>query len=545
MTTKRGRDLLNDPILNRGTAFTRTEREQFGLSGLLPDRVESLGQQMERVIENCAAKPSDIERYIFLMALQDQNETLFYHTILQDLEEYMPLIYTPTVGEAALRYGAIFRRPRGLYVTANDRGRVAEVLQNWTGRDPRVIVATDGGRVLGLGDLGANGMTISIGKLALYTAAGGIQPAKTLPIVVDAGTDNEDLRASPHYLGVRQPRLTGAAYLELMDEFVAAVGEVFPGAMLQFEDFATNNAIALLERYRNETCTFNDDIQGTAGVTLAGLMAALRITGGNLKEQTLLFVGAGSANIGIGELVAGAIADQGLDLAEARLRCWFMDSKGLIVKDRDRLKPHTLPFAHEHDPMTGIANVIDALQPTVLIGATGQHGIFGRDVIEAISRANERPVIFALSNPTSRSEATAEEVYGWSDGRAVFASGSPFDPVTVQGKTLVPGQSNNVYIFPGIGLGVTACRIRRVTDEMFRVAAQAVAELVTEANLEQGRLFPELAQIRDVSLEIGIAISYLAFEQELAGIDEPEDLREYITAHMYEPNYERPALDAG
>jgi len=544
MTTKRGRDLLNDPILNRGTAFTRAEREQFGLSGMLPERVESLEQQMERVIENCAAKPSDIERYIFLMALQDQNETLFYHMILQDLEEYMPLIYTPTVGEAALRYGAIFRRPRGLYVTANHQGRVTQVLQNWTGRDPRVIVATDGGRVLGLGDLGANGMTISIGKLALYTAAGGIQPAKTLPIVVDAGTDNEDLRASPHYLGVRQPRLTGTAYLELMDEFVAAVGEVFPGAMLQFEDFATNNAIALLERYRNETCTFNDDIQGTAGVTLAGLMAALRITGGTLKEQTLLFVGAGSANIGIGELVAGAIADQGLSIAEARRRCWFMDSKGLIVKGRDRLKPHTLPFAHEHDPMTGIANVIDSLQPTVLIGATGQHGIFDRDVIEAISRANERPIIFALSNPTSRSEATAEEIYGFSEGRAVFASGSPFDPVTVQGKTLVPGQSNNVYIFPGIGLGVTACRIRRVTDEMFRVAAQAVAELVTESNLEQGRLFPELAQIREVSLEIGIAISRLAFEQEIAGVDEPGDLREYIASQMYEPDYERPASNS-
>lgn len=545
MTTKRGRDMLNDPIVNRGTAFTEAERDRFGLRGLLPDRVESLGQQMERVVENCAAKPSDLERYIFLMALQDQNETLFYYTILQQLKDYMPIIYTPTVGEAALRYGAIYRRPRGVYVTAKDRGRVAEVLRNWIDRDPRVIVATDGGRVLGLGDLGANGMTISIGKLALYTAAGGIHPAQTLPVVVDAGTDNEDLHASPHYLGIRQPRLTGAAYLELMDEFVAAVGEVFPRALLQFEDFATNNAIALLERYRNETCTFNDDIQGTAGVTLAGLMAALRVTGGQLKDQTLLFVGAGSANIGIGELVAGAMADQGLDLAEARRRCWFMDSKGLIVKGRDRLKPHTLPFAHEHEPMIGIANVIDSLQPTVLIGATGQKGIFDRGVIKSMTRASERPVVFALSNPTSRSEATAEEVYGWSDGLAVFASGSPFDPVTVNGRTLVPGQSNNVYIFPGIGLGVTTCRIRRVTDEMFRVAARAVAELVTEANLKQGRLFPELSQIRDVSLEIGIAISRFAFDQGLAGIDEPDDLRDYIASRMYEPDYRLPLSDAG
>ena len=323
-----------------------------------------------------------------------------------------------------------------------------------------------------------------------------------------------------------------------MDEFAEAVVQVFPSALLQFEDFATDNAIALLERYRNEMCTFNDDIQGTAGVTLAGLMAALRVTQGELKEQILLFVGAGSANIGIGELVAGTIASQGMDLAEARRRCWFMDSKGLIVKGRDGLKPHVLPFAHQHEPVTGIANAIDALRPTVLIGATGQHGIFDRAVIEAMARANERPVVFALSNPTSRSEATAQEVYNWSEGRAIFASGSPFDPVTVQGKTLVPGQSNNVYIFPGIGLGVTACRIRRVTDEMFQAAAQAVAEMVTEENLDQGHLFPELEKIRDVSLEIGIAISRLAFDQSLAGIDEPKDLREYIAESMYTPTYE-------
>ena len=542
--TKRGRELLNDPILNRGTGYSSAERDQFGLRGLLPESVETLEQQVDRVVQNCAAKSSDLERYIFLMSLQDQNETLFYQAIMQHLKDYMPIIYTPTVGDAALQYGAIFRRTRGLYVTADDRGRVEAVLRNWTDREPRVIVATDGGRVLGLGDLGANGMTISIGKLALYTAAGGIQPAATLPIVVDVGTDNEELQNSPFYLGLRRPRLAEAAYLELMDEFVEAVGQVFPKAMLQFEDFATDHAIALLARYRNEMCTFNDDIQGTAGIALAGLMAALRVTGGKLKEQTLLFVGAGSANTGVGELVAGAIADQGMDLAEARQRCWFMDSRGLIVKGRDRVKPHTVPFAHEHEPVTGIANAIEALRPTVLIGATGQPGIFNREVIEAMSRAHERPVVFALSNPTSRSEATAEEVYSWSEGRAVFASGSPFDPVTVQGKTFVPGQSNNVYIFPGIGLGVTACRIRRVTDEMFRVAAQAVAEMVTKADLDQGHLFPELERIRDASLAIGIAISRLAFEQGLAGIDEPEDLREYIATSMYDPNYESPASDS-
>jgi malate dehydrogenase (oxaloacetate-decarboxylating)(NADP+) len=530
--------------LNRGTGYSSAERDQFGLRGLLPDGVETLEQQVDRVIHNCAAKPSNLERYIFLMALQDQNETLFYSVILRHLKDYMPLIYTPTVGEAALNYGAIFRRARGLYVTADDRGRVEAVLRNWTDREPRVIVATDGGRVLGLGDLGANGMSISIGKLALYTAAGGIPPAATLPILVDVGTDNEELQNSPFYLGLRRPRLTQAAYLELMDEFVEAVGQVFPKAMLQFEDFATDHAIALLERYRNEMCTFNDDIQGTAGVALAGLMAALQVTGGKLKEQTLLFVGAGSANIGIGELVAGAIADEGLGLTEARRRCWFMDMNGLIVKARDGLKPHTVPFAHEHEPVTGIANVIEALRPTVLIGATGQRGIFDREVIEAMSRAHDRPVVFALSNPTSRSEATAEQVYGWSEGRAVFASGSPFDPVIVEGRTFVPGQSNNVYIFPGIGLGVTACQIRRVTDEMFRVAAQAVVELVTKANLDQGCLFPELERIREVSLAIGIAISRVAFERGLAGIEEPKDLREHIATCMYEPNYDSPASNS-
>lgn len=542
MIEKRGEELLNDPILNRGTGFSLAERDQLGLRGLLPAKVETLDQQVDRVVRNCSAKPTDLERYIFLMALQDQNETLFYRAILQHLQDYMPIIYTPTVGEAAQQYGAIFRRPRGLYITAEDRGRVEAVLRNWVDRDPRVIVATDGGRILGLGDLGANGMTISIGKLALYTAAGGIPPDATLPIVVDVGTDNEELHASPFYLGLRRPRLTGAPYLELMDEFVEAVQRVFPETMLQFEDFSTVNAIALLERYRNDMCTFNDDIQGTAAVTLAGVIAALRITGGALKEQTLLFVGAGSANIGIGDLVAGAIAEQGMSLAEARQRCWFMDSKGLIVKGRERVKPHALHYAHEHEPVTGIAGAIAALRPTVLIGATGQRGIFDREVIEAMARSNERPVVFALSNPTSRSEATAEEVYGWSEGRAVFASGSPFDPVTVHGKTVVPGQSNNVYIFPGMGLGVMACRIRRITDAMFRAAAQAVAEAVTETELAQGSLFPTLDRIREVSLDIAVAISRLAFDEGLSGIDQPADIRTHIAACRYDPSYDTSAV---
>lgn len=538
LVNKLGRELLYDPISNRGTAFTEEERSTLGLRGLLPVGVESLEHQMDRVIENCNAKPTDLERYIFLMALQDQNETLFYATIHRYLKSLLPIVYTPTVGEAAQKYAGIFRRPRGLYVTADDRGRVEQLLRNWAGRQPRVIVATDGGRVLGLGDLGINGMTISIGKLALYTIAGGIHPASTLPVVIDVGTNNEALRQSPHYLGIRQPRLEGEQYLELMDEFVHATTTIFPEAMLQFEDFATENAIGLLERYRNQACTFNDDIQGTAAVTLAGLLAGLRVTQGDLKEQTILFVGAGSANLGIGELIASAVADQGMEHSEARKRCCFMDSKGLIVAGRETLKPHTLLFAHEHEPMAGIANVIEWLKPDVLIGATGRPGIFDQEVIEAMARVSERPIIFALSNPTANSEATAEDVYRYSQGRAVFASGSPYQPVTLDGRTHVPGQSNNLYIFPGVGLAVTACRISRISDEMFRIAARAVANLVTEEDLERGLIFPDLTRIRDVSLEIAIAIAEHAFESELAGIDRPANLRSYIASNMFEASYQ-------
>ncbi len=537
--TKHGRDILNDPIRNRGTAFTALERETLGLGGLLPPAVETLERQVARVLDQLTRKPTPLEGYIFLMALQDQNETLFYRTILEHLDTAMPIIYTPTVGEAALQYGAIFRRPRGLYLTADDRGSIAEALRNWPERDIRVIVVTDGSRILGLGDLGANGMSIPIGKLALYTAAGGIPPQKVLPILLDVGTDNEELREKPWYLGLHRPRITGDDYLEFLDEFVAAVEQVFPHALLQFEDFTTENAIALLARYRDRICTFNDDIQGTAGVTLAGLLAGLRITGGELVEQTLLFVGAGSANTGIADLVADELVARGLDPEAARGRCWFMDSKGLIVQGRERLKPHTLPYAHPHAEIRDLVPAIEALRPTVLIGATGRPGIFTQEALEAVARVNERPIVFALSNPTSLSETTAEEAYRFTDGRAVFASGSPFDPVTLDGnRTLVPGQSNNVYIFPGMGLGVMACRIRRVTDAMFRAAAAAVAETVPPGRLESGALFPELDTIREVSVAIAVAISRIAFEEGLTEMEEPRDLRAHVESAMYQPSYD-------
>ena len=533
----RGRDVLHDPLLNKGTAFTVEERDKFGLHGLLPPGQETLEQQVERVVLNCKAKPSNLERYIFLMALEDQNETLFYRTLLSDLPSYMPVIYTPTVGEAAQHYGAIFRRPRGLYVTVDDKGKVRDVLRNWSGATPRVIVATDGERILGLGDLGANGMSISVGKLALYTSAGGIHPETTLPIVIDVGTNTDKLLSDPQYLGLRQRRVAGDIYQELLDEFVEAVADVFPEAMLQFEDFQTDNAIALLDRYRDRMAFFNDDIQGTASITLAGMLGALRITGGALEDQKVLFVGAGSANTGIADLVATAMAETGMSIEEARKRLWFMDSKGLIVEGRERVKPHALRYAHAHPEAATIKDAVEALQPTILVGATGRPGIFDKPVVEAMTAANEHPVIFALSNPTSRSEATAEEVYGWSKGKAVFASGSPFDAVQIGGQTHEPGQSNNAYIFPGIGLGVTTCHINRVTDGMFLAAAKAVADGVPQAALDQGRVFPALDKIRDVSLDIGVAIAELAFKEGLTEMKQPADVKKHIADLMYDPGY--------
>lgn len=534
---KRGADLLNDPLLNRGTAFSLADRQKLGLHGLLPPNEETLEQQVERVLLTCAAKPTDLERYIYLMALQDQNETLFYRTILSDLPGHMPIIYTPTVGEAAMNYGEVFRRARGLYITLNDKGNVKNVLKNWPRKNPEVIVATDGGRVLGLGDLGVNGMTISIGKLALYTAAGGVHPANTLPIVIDVGTNTKRLSENERYLGLRQPRATGDEYLALMDEFVDAVKEVFPNTMLQFEDLSTDNAIPLLARYRDKMPLFNDDIQGTAAVTLAGILGGLRISGGSLEEKPILFVGAGSANTGIADLVASAIAENGKTIEEARNQLWFMDSKGLIVEGRAGIKPHVLHYAQAHDQADTIKEAVEVVKPAVLIGATGQPGIFDQGVVEAMSAINDKPIIFALSNPTSRSEATAKDVYNWSKGKAVFASGSPFDPVDVDGRTHVPGQSNNAYIFPGIGLGISACQISRVTDGMFRAAANAVATGVSQDALDQGLVFPALDEIRDVSLDIAVAISELAFNEGLAGIDKPSDLRSYIADKMYSPEY--------
>jgi malate dehydrogenase (oxaloacetate-decarboxylating)(NADP+) len=532
-----GADLLRNPLLNKGTAFTEKEREALGLRGLLPPRVHSQQEQVQRVLLDLRRQPNDLERYVQLIALQDRNETLFYRVIMDHLEEMMPIIYTPTVGLACQEYGHLFRRPRGLYISCHDRGRVLQLLQNWPQPEVRVIVVTDGERILGLGDLGAFGMGIPVGKLSLYTACAGLAPERCLPVTLDVGTENEGLRHDPLYTGLRQPRVRGPAYDALVDEFIQAVQKLWPNALVQFEDFANLNAFRLLERYRQRLCTFNDDIQGTAAVTLAGLYSALRLTGGRLAEQTILFLGAGEAGIGIAALISSALTHEGVSPEQARRRCWFVDSKGLVVRDREGLAEHKRRYAHEHPFCPDLLSALESLQPTMLIGVSGRPQMFTRPVLQAMARLNRRPVIFALSNPTSQAECTAEQAYTWTEGRAIYASGSPFAPVTLAGKTYVPGQGNNAYIFPGVGLGVVACGARLVTDSMFYQAARTLAAQVLESDLEMGRVFPSLQRVREVSAAIAIAVAREAYALKLARCRAPKHLAAFIKARMYEPRY--------
>lgn len=536
--SRRGVELLHDPLLNKGTAFTAAERDALGLRGLLPPRVFSQEEQQVRVLENIRKKNSPLEKYIYLVGLQDRNTTLFYRTVIDNLEEMMPLIYTPTVGQACQEYGHILRRPRGLYLSIADKGHVAEILRNWPYEQVSVIVVTDGERILGLGDLGAYGMGIPVGKLSLYTACAGIDPAACLPITIDVGTDNQKLLDDPLYIGLLQKRVRGAEYDAFIEEFVQAVQTVFPHTLIQFEDFGNANAFRLLHHYKDKICTFDDDIQGTASVTLAGLMSALRITGGKLVDQKFLFLGAGEAGIGIGDLIVSELVEAGLDEAEARNHCWFIDSKGLVVRNRTDLVDHKLPYAHDHTPIGDLLTAVKTLRPNALIGVSGQPRTFTQAVVEAMAEINARPIIFALSNPTSKSECTAEEAYMWSQGRAIYASGSPFDPVLYNGQMFVPGQANNSYIFPGVGLGVIACKAERVTDEMFAAAAKALVAECHESDLVQGRVFPPLSAIRAVSAKIAVAVAEVAYACGLARYPRPADLLGYIQSQMYEPFYE-------
>ena len=533
-----GVDLLHDPKLNKGTAFTEEERDKLALRGLLPPRIFTGEEQSKRILENFHNKTDDLEKYIYMVALQDRNETLFYRTVIDNIEEIMPIIYTPVVGKACQLFGHIWRRPRGLYLTLNDKGRIAEVLRNWPMKKVGIIVVTDGERILGLGDLGANGMGIPIGKLALYTACAGVHPSLCLPITIDVGTNNEELLNDPLYIGLLQTRLRGEVYDELIDEFIWAVQDVFPGALIQFEDFSNQNAFRLLRKYQDQVCTFNDDIQGTASVTLAGIYSAIRITGQKLTDQKILFQGAGEAGVGIANLIVSALEAEGMSHDEAKRKCWLVDSKGLVVKSRDNLQDHKLTYAHDHKIVSSLISAVETLRPTILIGVSGQPQTFTQPIVEAMEKINEQPVIFALSNPTSKAECTAEQAYSWTNGRAIFASGSPFDPVTLNGKTYVPGQGNNAYVFPGVGLGIIESGARHVTNEMFFAAAKALAKEVSEDDLAEGSVYPPLPQIRDVSAVIASVVAEVAYERGLATVERPDDLLDHMKSRQYQPDYE-------
>jgi len=528
---------LHNPLLNKGTAFTEAERRAHRLEGLLPPAVSTIDLQVARRHAEIDALGDDLQKYLVLSDLQARNESLFYALLMSDPAHYMPLVYTPTVGEACQKFGHLFREPRGLYLPISARGRLKELLSNWPEQDVRVIVVTDGERILGLGDLGAGGMGIPLGKLSLYTACAGVPPQHCLPIVLDVGTNNQNLLGDPFYLGLRQGRVRGAEYDAFIEEFVAAVQQLYPKCCIQWEDFANPNAVPILARYRDEICTFNDDIQGTAGVALAGVYAALRLTGQKLSEQRFLFLGAGSAATGIAELISQAMALEGVDHAEARRRNALFDINGLLVTSRTDLAEFQKPFTLDHAPVVTFVEAVNALRPTGIIGVSTVPKLFNQHVIEAMAEINERPIIFPYSNPTSRSECTAEEAYRWSGGRAVFASGSPFPPVEVAGRRFVPGQGNNVYIFPAMGMAVFATEATRVTDDMFIVAAQAVAEQVTEENLSTGLIYPPVRHILAASLHVAERVAAWIFDHGLAGVPRPDDVGALIRDRVYRPIY--------
>jgi malate dehydrogenase (oxaloacetate-decarboxylating)(NADP+) len=532
-----GYDRLHNSRLNKGTAFTESERRAFGLEGLLPPAVLSLELQVARRHDEIARLGDDLLKYLVLSDLQARNETLFYAVLMSDPATYMPIVYTPTVGEACQKFGHIFRQPRGIYLPISARGRVKELLANWPEKDVRFIVVTDGERILGLGDLGAGGMGIPIGKLALCTACAGVPPQYCLPVVIDVGTNNHALVEDPLYLGLRQSRVRGDEYAAFIEEFVAAVQQLYPKCCIQWEDFANINAVPILERYRNEVCTFNDDIQGTAGVALAGILASLRITKQKITDQRFLFLGAGSAGTGIAELISQAMAEAGMDIHEARHRNALFDVNGLLVVSRRDLADFQQPFAQDRQPVATFVEAIKALKPTGIIGVSGIPKLFTREVVETMAELNQRPIIFPYSNPTSRSECSAEEAYRWSSGRAIFASGSPFPPVEIGGRRFVPNQGNNVYIFPAMAMALFATEAERVTDEMFLTAAQAIAEQVSEENLAAELIYPPRERIFASSLHVAERVAASIFDQGLARVPRPADISELIRSRVYRPVY--------
>jgi malate dehydrogenase (oxaloacetate-decarboxylating)(NADP+) len=545
----RGIDVLSNPTLNKGTGFTQKERKDLGLIGLLPAGIETIDQQVERVLGHLAQKPTDLERYIYLIGLQDRNETLFYKVVTSDPERFLPIVYDPTVAEACQKFAYIYRRSRGLYVSIREKGRVVEVLRNSPIKDARFICVSTGGRILGLGDIGANGMGIPIGKLQLYTACAAVPPDGLLPVLLDIGTTNEKLLADPLYLGLREQPPSLEELDEFVDEFVQAVQEVFPSCCIHFEDWKGIEAVRYLARYRDKVLCYNDDIQGTAGVTLAGLINGLKITGGELKDQRILFAGAGSAAIGLANLIVSAMGQEGVAPNVARQQIRLFDSQGVVVAGRPGLAEHKAPYAYEGSPSKPfnhldmasecpqLITAIEDFKPTVLIGVSTVGRLFSREVVEAMSRINERPIIFALSNPVEKHECLPEDAYAWSRGKAVYAGGVQFPPVHLDGKTLLPSQANNLYIFPAVSLAIYLTRPRRATDEMFIEAAHAVADQLTPEQLKLGMLFPPQSNILEVEIKTATRVAKLAFDRGLARVDRPADIEAFIRQHVYKPEY--------
>jgi malate dehydrogenase (oxaloacetate-decarboxylating)(NADP+) len=535
--TLQGIALLDDPVRNKGTAFSSEERRQYRLEGLLPHSVENLDRQVERVMGHLDAKPTDLERYIYLIGLSDRNETLFYRAVMSDPARFIPILYDPTVADACLAFGHLYRRARGMYITREMKGRIAEVLRNWPERDVRFICVSTGGRILGLGDIGANGMGIPIGKLQLYSACAAVPPSCLLPVLLDIGTTNDMLRADPLYLGLREKPPSEAELDELTEEFVQAVRKVFPDCCIHFEDWKGTDAIRMLDRYRDKVLCYNDDIQGTASITLAGLTTALQIIDAPLTEQRVLFLGAGSAGIGIAKLIAAAMQTKGLSQEEARHRISMFDINGLLEPSRGDLSEAQKVYAHKAEPSKDLVKTIEKLKPTILIGVSTKGGAFTKRVVEMMSRINERPIIFPLSNPTDKSECTAEQAYTWSKGRALFASGVQFPDVTLDGKTFYPGQMNNFYIYPAIGLATYVTRPRRITDECFVVAAQATADQVDPSLRAKGRLFPSQTNILETEVTTATRVAEFMFDEGLAQVERPSDTRSWIEGQLYRPQY--------
>ncbi|XP_010033838.2 NADP-dependent malic enzyme [Eucalyptus grandis] len=536
-----GYSLLRDPHHNKGLAFAEKERDAHYLRGLLPPTVVSQDLQVKKMMHNIRQYQVPLQKYMAMMDLQEMNERLFYKLLIENVEELLPVVYTPTVGEACQKYGSIFRRPQGLFISLKEKGRILEVLKNWPERSIQVIVVTDGERILGLGDLGCQGMGIPVGKLSLYTALGGVRPSACLPVTIDVGTNNEKLLNDDFYIGLRQRRATGQEYAELLHEFMSAVKQIYgEKVLIQFEDFANHNAFDLLEKYGTTHLVFNDDIQGTASVVLAGLIAAQKLVGGTLADHKFLFLGAGEAGTGIAELIALEMSKQtGAPLEETRKNIWLVDSKGLIVSSRkESLQHFKKPWAHEHEPIKELVDAVKSIKPTVLIGTSGVGRTFTKEVVEAMAAINQKPIILSLSNPTSQSECTAEEAYAWSQGRAIFASGSPFPPVEYGGKVYVPGQANNAYIFPGLGLGLIMSGAIRVHDDMLLAASETLAAEVTQENYDKGLIYPPFANIRNISAHIAANVAAKAYELGLATrLPQPEDLVKYAESCMYSPAY--------